>query len=90
MPLPPAEADSVSAVIVVKTRVFSLGSVEVAVEGVDLLTDFEDQMPLQEGMEVLRVLGAWFGEHLLVDELVDWTTLHGGLCGSVWSCSLFV
>lgn len=72
------------AVVVVKTWVLSLGGVEVAIKGMDFLADLEDQVSLQEGVEVLGVLRARLREHLLEDELVDWTTLHGGLCSSGW------
>lgn len=77
-------------VVVVKTGIFGLGGVKVAVEGVDFLADLEDQVSLQEGVEVLRVLGARLGEHLLVDELVDWTTLHGGQCRVLFTWSVVV
>lgn len=70
-------------VVVVKTWVFGLGSIEVAIEGVNFLAHLENEVSLQESMEVLRILRAWLWEHLLVNELVDWTTLHGRLCGSI-------
>lgn len=76
VPLPPAEADAMSPVVVVETGIFCFGGVEVAVEGVNFLPDLEDQMSLQQGVEVLGVLRAWLWKHLLVDEHVDASTFH--------------
>ena len=47
------------------------------VEGLCFETDFRDQLPLQEPLEVLRIGGFGFGEHRLIDELVDGSSLHG-------------
>lgn len=76
MPLPSTEADSVDAICVVETGVFSFGCVQVAVERVDFLPNLKDEISLEKLSEVLRVCLSRLRKHVLVDELVYWAALH--------------
>jgi hypothetical protein len=43
---------------------------------VNLLPDFEHEIPLEKRLEVVGVLLSRFGEHSLPNELVDGSALH--------------
>ncbi|KAG4219358.1 hypothetical protein PC116_g32162 [Phytophthora cactorum] len=44
----------------------------------NFLADLRDKVAVKESMEVLRIAGSGFREHELVNELVDWASLHIG------------
>jgi hypothetical protein len=67
-----------SVVGIIEARIFRFLSLEMAVKSVGFLTDLGDQVALEKGVEVLRVVALGTREHALVDELINRTALHDG------------
>ena len=49
-----------------------------SVEGLCFMADFRDELALEESLEVLRVGRFRLGEHVVVDQLVNWRAFHFG------------
>ena len=76
MPGPAAQANAVDVVAVVQAGILGFLGIEMAVKGVDFLADFGDEVSVKKRVEVLGLGTPEFGEHELVNELVDGPALH--------------